>query len=184
MHIEILIHPHDRHSWADFYPRLEIALHIFLLLAFSFISLLPGHALAFAGLTYGSQRPLNFTLPVGHIAPLLSIDGSEKTPSQVTFKPGMRVSVYASAYSSTEAQTDASPFITASGTTVHPGTVAANFLPIGTTILLNGKKYTVEDRLNRRYDNEYMIDVWMASLDEALQFGVRLVTFEILYLPQ
>ena len=96
----------------------------------------------------------------------------------------MRVSVYASAYSSTEAQTDASPFITASGTRVRSGIVAANFLPIGTTILLNGKKYTVEDRLNRRYDNEYMIDVWMASLDEALQFGVRLVTFEILYLPQ
>ena len=40
------------------------------------------------------------------------------------------------AYSSTVDQSDTDPFTTASGTQVHDGTLAANFLPIGTRVRL------------------------------------------------
>ena len=60
--------------------------------------------------------------------------------------------VEASGYSSTHDQTDDTPFITASGTYVRDGVVAANFLPIGTVIkipdLYGNKTFVVEDRMN------------------------------------
>ena len=79
------------------------------------------------------------------------------------------------AYSSTPDQTDDSPFITASGTFVHDGIVAANSLPFGTKILmpeLFGEKiFTVEDRMAQK--NYHKIDVWFPSTDKAMNFGVK-----------
>src|SRR3989344_3213041 len=61
----------------------------------------------------------------------------------------------ATAYSSTPDQTDDTPFITAKGTTVRDGIIAANFLPFGTRIkipdIYGDKIFVVEDRMNRRY---------------------------------
>lgn len=92
------------------------------------------------------------------------------------------VIVAASAYSSTPDQTDDSPFITASGTLVHDGIVAANFLPMGTKIripqLYGNKIFTVEDRMNKRYWQK--IDIWFPDRESALKFGVKTLKIEIL----
>jgi 3D (Asp-Asp-Asp) domain-containing protein len=85
--------------------------------------------------------------------------------------------VTASAYNSVPWQTDSTPFITASGTTVRHGVLAANFLPIGTLVTIpdiyGDQIFVVEDRMNPRYTNN--VDIWMESISEARQFGRRKV---------
>lgn len=86
------------------------------------------------------------------------------------------------AYNSEVGQTDATPFITAFGTTVRDGIVATNFLPKGTMIRFpeefGDKIFVVEDRMNARYT--YKVDIWMAEKQEAIQFGVKYLKMEIL----
>ena len=56
---------------------------------------------------------------------------------------------------------------TASGTVPTAGrTIAVNWLPFGTTVIINGQTYTVEDRGGMNG-----IDIFMNSHDEAIQFG-------------
>jgi len=79
------------------------------------------------------------------------------------------------AYSSTPDQTDDTPFITASGTHVRDGVVAANFLPFGTKLripeLFGDKVFEVEDRMNRRYAKR--LDIWFPERQLSDNFGVR-----------
>lgn len=90
--------------------------------------------------------------------------------------------VSASAYSSTKDQTDDSPFITAAGTFVRDGIVAANFLPLGTAIkipeLYGDKIFIVEDRMNSRY--WYNVDIWFPERNMAKNFGRKKVTIEVI----
>src|SRR3989338_314492 len=92
------------------------------------------------------------------------------------------VSVIVTAYSSTTWQTDDSPFITASGTTVREGVVAANFLPIGTRIklpdLYGDKIFVVEDRMHPR--QKYMLNIWFPSYSEALNFGAKYTKIQVI----
>jgi 3D (Asp-Asp-Asp) domain-containing protein len=92
------------------------------------------------------------------------------------------VSVVVTAYSSTTWQTDDSPFITASGTTVREGVVAANFLPIGTRIklpdLYGDKIFVVEDRMHPR--QKYVVDIWFPSYSEALNFGAKYTKIQVI----
>ena len=99
--------------------------------------------------------------------------------------PGLkeiRKSIIVTAYSSTPDQTDSSPFITAMGSYVRDGIVAANFLKFGTKIRLpeiyGEKIFVVEDRMAKK--NSHKVDVWMESRSVALQFGVKRLTLEIL----
>lgn len=89
--------------------------------------------------------------------------------------------VPSTAYSSTKDQTDDTPFITAMGTHVRDGVVAANFLPFGTLIKIpdyfGDKVFVVEDRMNKRYD--YRIDLWFSTRAEAKEWGVRKIKIEI-----
>ena len=89
--------------------------------------------------------------------------------------------VMASAYSSTPDQTDSTPFITAWGTQVRDGIIAANFLPFGTMVkmpeLYGDKIFVVEDRMNKRYT--YKIDVWFPERVQAMEFGNKKVKIEI-----
>ncbi len=95
------------------------------------------------------------------------------------FEVGTYMEVTASAYSSTIAQTDASPFTTASGSTVRYGIVATNFLPMHTNIRIGNEVFTVEDRMNSRYDEVPIIDIWMPSVEAALAFGTRTILIQI-----
>lgn len=64
--------------------------------------------------------------------------------------------------------------ITASGSYVKEGrTIAADtsVLPFGTTVLINGHLYTVEDRGGAVRGNH--VDIYMASHQEALEYGVQ-----------
>jgi len=102
------------------------------------------------------------------------VRASDKQPVKVIY-------VTVTAYSSTPDQTDDSPFITANGTWVHDGTLAANFLRFGTKVRLpdysGDKVYVVEDRMNQRYT--YRADIWMESREAAKQFGVKYLKIEI-----
>ncbi|OGY56343.1 MAG: hypothetical protein A2Y84_02295, partial [Candidatus Colwellbacteria bacterium RBG_13_48_8] len=65
------------------------------------------------------------------------------------------VAVTITAYSSEIQQTDSTPYLTAAGTTVRPGIVAANWLPIGTRVripkIFGDKIFVVEDRMHNRH---------------------------------
>lgn len=95
--------------------------------------------------------------------------------------PSYTMRVTATAYNSLPEQTDDTPFITASGTHVRMGVIAANFLPMGTLVKIpdyfGDQVFTVEDRMNPRYDKR--IDIWMDGVHEARQFGVRTVAIEV-----
>ncbi|MEK7493980.1 MAG: hypothetical protein AAB630_02360 [Patescibacteria group bacterium] len=106
------------------------------------------------------------------------IEELEKNERVARVIPGITMT----AYSSTPDQTDDSPFIMANGKRVYDGAVAANFLPFGTKVrfpeLYGDKVFTVEDRMHRRFDNR--MDIWMETRGEAITFGIRKVTVEIL----
>ncbi len=88
---------------------------------------------------------------------------------------GTEFFVEVTAYSSTPDQCDSSPFITASGTHVHPGTLAANFLPFGTKVIFpdysGDRVYVVEDRMNKRFSSR--ADIWLETRAAAYAFGKR-----------
>lgn len=92
------------------------------------------------------------------------------------------IPVIVTAYSSTPEQTDSTPFITASGTKVREGIVAANFLPIGTKIrlpaLYGDKVFVVEDRMHPR--KKWQVDIWFSSYTEAKNFGAKRTLIEVL----
>ncbi|MEK7138345.1 MAG: hypothetical protein AAB787_02435 [Patescibacteria group bacterium] len=84
------------------------------------------------------------------------------------------LNLWVTAYSSTPEETDDTPFITASGSTVRDGIVATNLLPFGTKVMIpehfGEKVFVVEDRMHSRKTNN--LDVWMPSKQEALKFGI------------
>ena len=100
---------------------------------------------------------------------------------KVTVPRGTTFRILATAYSSTPDQTDSSPFITASGTHVHDGTIAVNFLPFGTKVRFpdyqGHKVYTVEDRHHPRLSSR--ADIWLPSRGAAIQFGARVLQMEV-----
>jgi len=99
----------------------------------------------------------------------------DKEPRQV-----MNITI--TAYSSTPDQTSGDPFITASGSRVRDGVIAANFLPIGTKVKIpekyGDKIFTVEDRMSSRY--WHRADIWMPSREQAKEWGVRYIKIEII----
>ncbi|MFH1347494.1 MAG: 3D domain-containing protein [Candidatus Margulisiibacteriota bacterium] len=89
--------------------------------------------------------------------------------------------VVSTAYNSMESQCDSTPWITASGTRCREGVVAANHLPIGTKLVIDGfggQIFTVEDRMNRRYNRR--IDIWFRSYSDAMRFGKRKIRYHVL----
>lgn len=94
-----------------------------------------------------------------------------------------KVTVIATAYSSTPWETQGNPFITAAGTQVRNGIIANNLFPFGTKIkipeLYGEKVFVVEDRMNSRKSN-YHIDIWFPSYAEALNFGAKKTYIEVL----
>ncbi|MFA7662951.1 MAG: hypothetical protein WCX88_03475 [Patescibacteria group bacterium] len=121
--------------------------------------------------------------PQYSIAKTIEAKNIEAEVENITVKvePTQVLTVHITAYSSTVDQCDSTPFITASGTRVHDGTIAANFLPIGTKVkipsVFGDKIFTVEDRMNARYYKR--IDIWFATRQEALNFGLKNLEVEV-----
>lgn len=95
--------------------------------------------------------------------------------------PAQNYVVILSAYSSTEDQTDSTPFITAAGTHVRDGVVAANFLPFGTVVripsVFGNKTFVVEDRMHSRFSTR--MDIWFSSHEAAKEFGLKKAKVEV-----
>ncbi len=112
--------------------------------------------------------------PHAYIEPQRLVRAEDRQPKRVIW---MEVT----AYSSTVDQCDSTPFITANGSHVKDGIVAANSLPFGTKVRIPGmygdKIFSVEDRMNKKYDHR--LDIWMETRQEAKQFGVRYLQIEI-----
>ena len=93
-----------------------------------------------------------------------------------------RIEVMVTAYSSSPCQTDNTPYLTASGTTVREGVIATNLLPFNTKIrlpeLYGNKIFVVEDRMSS--EKGYNVDIWLPSYQEAKGFGVKKTYIEIL----
>ena len=97
-------------------------------------------------------------------------------------EPRRTVKRAVTAYSSTPDQCDDTPFITANGTYVHDGIVAANWLKFGTRVRLpevfGDKVFVVADRMHPRFDDR--LDVWMETREQAIDFGFQQLTVEVL----
>lgn len=95
---------------------------------------------------------------------------------------GKVYTVTSTAYSSTVDQTDSNPFITASGSHVHWGTIACNFLPFGTKVMFpdyfGNQVFTVEDRTAKKFSGR--ADIWFPSRGEAIQFGKKTLRMVVL----
>lgn len=69
--------------------------------------------------------------------------------------------------------------ITASGHIAQAGvTIAADDLPLGTRVLINGHEYVVQDRFGAGHINR--IDIYCESKEEALRNGRQFLEVEIL----
>lgn len=92
------------------------------------------------------------------------------------------ITVYATSYNSEPGQTDSTPFISANGTYVYDGMIAANFLPFGTLVRFpnysGDKIYRVDDRMNKRYGYG-RIDIWMEHKADSIAFGIQPLEMEI-----
>jgi 3D (Asp-Asp-Asp) domain-containing protein len=110
------------------------------------------------------------------------IPGDDSLLAQNEFSSRRSVAVVITGYSSTEDQTDDTPFVTAWNTETRQGVVAANWLPLGTKIripeLFGSRVFTVEDRMHPK--NADKLDIWFQSREEALKFGVRKARIEVL----
>lgn len=95
------------------------------------------------------------------------------------------VKVWVTAYSSSPDETDSTPLITAVGTDVRDGVIAANFLPFGTLVkvpkLFGDKVFVVEDRMNSR--KNWIIDIWMPSKGKAIEFGSHFTEVQVVKRP-
>lgn len=121
-----------------------------------------------------------------HSKNLVFVQGNTLTSISRTAYSALKtkqISVIVTAYSSTVAQTDEDPFVTAAGTWVRDGIVANNKLPFGTKITIpeiyGDKIFTVEDRMNRRKSDNHF-DVWFPSYWDALDFGAKKTYIEII----
>jgi 3D (Asp-Asp-Asp) domain-containing protein len=122
-----------------------------------------------------------------HIMHLENITGTKKVEAALSDKKidthkEKYMQVWVTAYSSSEEETDDTPFITASNKYVNDGFVAANFLPFGTKIkipsLFGNKIFIVEDRMSEKRKN--FIDIWMPTKEDAKKFGIHYTTIIIL----
>ena len=119
----------------------------------------------------------------------VTMDGVVSEKPLVTHAPHITqdshvMSVWATAYTSHPDETDDTPFITASGSHVRDGIAAANFLPMGTEFklpeLFGDRVFVVEDRMNARYNNVHIVDIWFDNKIQAIDFGKQKTTIEIL----
>jgi 3D (Asp-Asp-Asp) domain-containing protein len=120
---------------------------------------------------------------VGEFVPAEQVSAPEFSVPSYTRVKALRTYRYVpmTAYTSRPEETDSTPFITADGSHVRDGIVAANFLPFGTKVripeLFGDKIFEVHDRMNKRYP--YKMDFWMEDYGEAIRFGVRYAHVEV-----
>lgn len=68
--------------------------------------------------------------------------------------------------------------LTVEGKPLEEGHVAADDLPLGTKVIIEGKEYIVADRFGGNYRNR--IDIYMPSRESAYRFGRQHLTVKII----
>lgn len=111
--------------------------------------------------------------------PIVSL--SDKTDEQMPDNsPALVVkNGFFSAYNADVNQTDADPNTMANGETVYVGAIANNCLPFGTKVEIDGKQYTVADRMNKRYNCDHF-DIFMETYDDAIKFGRKSLEYTVI----
>lgn len=100
----------------------------------------------------------------------------DETIGDVIF--GKEIEILVTGYSSTVDQCDSDPLTTASGTTVHLGTMACPpEYAFGTTLEIEGKIFVCEDRGGKIKGKHF--DRWFKTRGEALAWGKRMVKARI-----
>ncbi len=125
--------------------------------------------------------------------------------AQASLEPGKVLRLQATAYTSSPRETDATPFITATGMRTRLGVLAVSrdllkVLPYGTKVrlrdlgsvhgrgvgqfnyLFQDRIFVVADTMNPRFRNR--VDVWLPDRALALKFGRRYVELEVVELPK
>lgn len=161
----------------------EKTIYIIALVIFSLVFMFPDRILASQINTINNDSGFVYEQP--NIDDLITIYNSfliqQSNPN--TYRIAEMRTVTITAYSSTPDQTDSTPFITASGSRVRDGIVAANFLPFGAKIkipqIFGDKIFVVEDRMNKRYQER--VDIWFSTRRETKQFGIQRSEIVVLY---
>lgn len=85
------------------------------------------------------------------------------------------------AYNSVEGQTDGNPAVMADAYYVYDGAIACpSRIPFHTRVRILGKTYTCHDRMAARYRDGDNFDIWMESVDDAREWGVKKLIVEVL----
>lgn len=104
----------------------------------------------------------------------------EPEPQKEVVVPHKVVLATITAYTSSVDETDDTPFITASGARTGEGTLACPpKYKFGTKVLINGKEYTCQDRMNRRYHDQERFDMWVETKAEAFNWGIKKLEIKI-----
>lgn len=86
-----------------------------------------------------------------------------------------------SAYTSSVDETDDEPFITASGARTDHGVVACpSRYDFGTRVEIAGQVYTCLDRMNARYRERDVFDIWMPEKALAYEWGRQTIEVKVL----
>ncbi len=132
---------------------------------------------------YSGNTVLIHSAPTYHRPQVMAVMKEKKT-REITREVWVEITGYAPLDPKAQAGMcySGDPRITASGSVVRDGIVAANFLPFGTEIRIprffGDKVFVVKDRMDPRYTNR--IDVLFFTQQEALEFGLRSAYIEVL----
>lgn len=111
----------------------------------------------------------------------ITYSSDEEVALEGEIKPSKTIRIWiesqaeVSAYTSDVAETDNTPFTSASGKRVFAGMIANNCLPFGTIVIIEDVEYIVLDRMNSRYGCEHF-DIWMESKEDAIEWGRKNIT--------
>lgn len=148
---------------------------------------LPSSSVASQAVKAALSEPAKAAAKPASSAAVTRAQGVSRASSSAVRSTGRSALVHSTAYNSTPGQTDATPFITATGTRVRSGVVALSRdllgrFPYGTRLTiedlsgrysnsLQGRVFVVEDTMHARIGNT--VDVWMGSRGEAMAWGNR-----------
>ena len=93
------------------------------------------------------------------------------------FSPAkIEVAAIVTAYTSSEDETDSTPFLNASGGRPQAGSVACpSKYPFGTLVTIQGQEYKCDDRMSASRRDDSYFDVWMPTKAEAREFGKKIL---------
>ena len=176
----------NKTNMAKLIQNIEKKVIALVIVIFVFQMIFPQYAHAQAvSTTSVIDEPRASHMYVSNSPQLIMFSGEENTGWQslpvAPLRQPRKMIVEITAYSSTVDQCDSDPFTTANGSRVKDGILAANFVPFHTKVRIpsvyGDKVFTVEDRMNRRFSNR--VDIWMASRQEAIEFGVKRIEIEV-----